>query len=422
MQRSHLPLPTRQDHPNASCRNVAMGVLAIIMVTTGSTWSYQTENVVVVIIDGVRYTEGFGDTAHAYVPNQWELAQEGAIIEPFLNDGYTYTSRAIPAIWCGAWTEMYQFPDPDCGGDQNSYCRSPTVFEYYRKQLSQPEEQCIYVLKDVGCPWKASFDPDYGPDYWPVYHSEGYTDLDVWDQARSVLDTYEPAFLMLYLAEVDGAGHSENWAYYTGAIATADRIVGELWDYLQANPAYAGRTTMFVTNDHGRHSYDWTGHGCDCEGCRRIQLLAIGPDIMPGLVSTNPRTLRDITPTVGELLGFEAEDATGTPLLEILRPEVGTDEQVCMVPDALRLSAVGIPLGTRREFVASLPIPGFTVLTIRTLAGHTIARPFEGWLPAGEHVIRWDVASSQTPPTPGVYIATVESGATRTSALAVYLQ
>jgi len=111
---------------------------------------YESDNVVLVIIDGLRYTEGFGDPDHVYVPKMWSLAGEGAIIEPFLNDGITYTSRAIPAIWCGAWTDIYQFSDSSCGGQQNNYTRLPTVFEYFRKQLSRPEEDCIYVLKDVG--------------------------------------------------------------------------------------------------------------------------------------------------------------------------------------------------------------------------------------------------------------------------------
>lgn len=396
-------------------RFLAFSIAALTLAGAGIVQAYETRKVVVVIIDGVRYTEGFGDTAHTYVPRMWELAQEGAIIEPFLNDGYTYTSRAIPAIWCGSWTEMYQFSDPDCGGDQNSYSRSPTVFEYFRKQQLQPEEQCIYVLKDVGCPWKASFDPDYGPEYWPMYHSEGSTDLAVWSQARVVLDTYEPTFMMLYLAEVDNAGHSGNWAYYTSAIATADRIVGELWEYLQAHPAYAGRTTLLVTNDHGRHTFDWTGHGCSCAGCRTIQLLALGPDIVPGLVSNLPRTLRDITPTVGELLGFVAEDATGAPLVEILASQVGTDAIVVEIPEAASLRAEGPPLGPCRTFLLGVPCPGFAALTIRNLAGRTVARPFEGWLPAGAHVIRWEPGSA------GIYLATVDLGPTRVSTPVVHI-
>jgi len=300
-------------------RNVALftvfGVLAAVQAT-----AWDTQHVALVIIDGVRYTEGLGDPNHTYVPEMWALAQQGAIVEPFLNDGYTYTSRAIPAIWCGAWTAVDEFPDPDCGGATNLHARLPTVFEYYRRQLDRPAEDCIYILADVGCVWKASFDPDYGPDYWPLYHSVGDSDLEVWNEVEPLLDEHTPSFFLLYLSSVDHEGHTGDWAAYVNAISVADSIVGMLWDYLQAHPFYAGTTTMIVTNDHGRHDDDFSGHGCDCDGCRTVQLLAVGPDIQAGLVSTVPRTIRDVVPTIGELLGFSPEDATGSAMVELLRP------------------------------------------------------------------------------------------------------
>lgn len=300
---------------------MVLAVTILLALGPGDASAYETEHVALVIIDGLRYSEGLGDPAHTYVPEMGELAQQGAIVEPFINDGYTYTSRAIPAIWCGAWTDVVSFSDPDCGGSTNNHALLPTVFEYYRKQLSRPEEDCIYFLKDVGCVWKASLDPDYGPDYWPLYHSVGTTDLDVWQQTEPLLDTHTPSFFLLYLASVDHEGHSGDWDAYVSSIQVADSIVGMLWDYLQAHPHYAGKTTLIVTNDHGRHDYDFSGHGDGCDGCRTIQLLAVGPDIQAGLVSTVPRSLTDVTPTIGELLGFDAEDATGAVMYEILQTE-----------------------------------------------------------------------------------------------------
>ncbi len=289
----------------------------VILLAATSIWGYETEHVVLVIIDGLRYTEGLGDTNHTYVPRMYELSKQGAVVEPFTNDRHTNTRRGIPAIWCGGWTEVPTFADRHCGGVDNQCCELPTIFEYYRKQLSRPQEDCIYVLGDVGCIWKASFDADYGPDYWPLYHCEGSTDLEVWDQAQEILKAYHPSFLLFYLARVDHFGHSGSWGYYTRSIEIADDIVGMLWDFIQADSVYANTTTMFVTNDHGRHTDDFSGHDCDCEGCRTIQLLAVGPDIKQDLVSTVPRTLCDITPTIGELLGFETERASGSVMHEL---------------------------------------------------------------------------------------------------------
>jgi hypothetical protein len=285
---------------------------------------YQTEKVVLVIIDGLRYTEGLGDSTHEFVPEMHALSRRGAIVEPFTNDRHTNTSRGIPAIWCGAWTEVLPFTDSKCGGGWNSRCELPTVFEYYRKQLCRSEEDCIYVLPDVGCPWKASLDAEYGRDYWPLYHSVGKTDLEVWNEALALLTEHHPSFALLYFDRVDHFGHSGSWSYYTRAIEIADSIVGMVWEFIESDSVYAGRTTMFVTNDHGRHTHDFTGHDCSCKGCRTIQLLAIGPDIKEGFVSNTPRTLCDIVPTIGELTGFCPEKSTGSPMLELLkspRPE-----------------------------------------------------------------------------------------------------
>ena len=78
------------------------------------------------------------------------------------------------------------------------------------QHLARPADDCIYVLKDL-CSWKASFDPDYGPDYWPYYHTEGWSDVDVWQETAQVIAEQSPGFLLVYLADVDHAGHSGDW-------------------------------------------------------------------------------------------------------------------------------------------------------------------------------------------------------------------
>jgi hypothetical protein len=289
-----------------------------ICIAAWPAWAYRTEHVVLVIVDGLRYSEGLGDSSHAHVPEMYELAKQGAIVEPFVNDWITDTMHGIPTIWCGAHSELRTFSGSGCDGNEYVCSELPTVFEYYRKHLSRDMADCIYALMNVDGPWRASFDPDYGPDYWPLYHSKGTGDLDVWNEAEVLLAEHHPSLFLLYLERVDHFGHSGSWAYYTRAIEIADSIVGMVWDFIESDPVYAGKTTMIVTNDHGRHTDDWTTHGCGCEGCRTVMLLAVGPDVKQGFVSRKPRTLCDITPTIGELLGFEAPKATGTPMLEIL--------------------------------------------------------------------------------------------------------
>ena len=55
---------------------------------------------VLVIIDGLRYTEGLGHPTRAYVPEMDALAADGTIIEPFTNDGYTAGARTAVETEC----------------------------------------------------------------------------------------------------------------------------------------------------------------------------------------------------------------------------------------------------------------------------------------------------------------------------------
>jgi hypothetical protein len=277
-----------------------------------------TENVVIVVIDGARYSETFGDTSHTYIPRMFELSQMGTLIDSFYNDSFTYTSRAIPAIWCGAWTEVRDTIDPY--GNPTQYTVLPSLFEYYRKQQNVPQDSVYYVLKVVYSLWQFSYHQDYGPQYWPTYHSYGYSDIEVWEEAKVIMETKHPRLLYIYLSDVDHAGHTGNWSYYTSSIRIADSIVGLIWNEIQSDPFYQNKTALLVTNDHGRHDDQHGGfqsHGDGCEGCRHIMFLAVGPDFKSGYVSYDYRRIPDIAPTIGYILGYDAEYATGEVMGEI---------------------------------------------------------------------------------------------------------
>ena len=76
----------------------------------------------------------------------------------------------------------------------------------------------------------------------------------------------------------------------------------------------ADKTTMFVTNDHGRHTSNFSGHGDTCEGCKHVMLLVLGPDTPAGVVDTDTHQQIDIAPTIGAMLDFSTPQATGTAI------------------------------------------------------------------------------------------------------------
>jgi hypothetical protein len=371
------------------------------------------DRAVVVVIDGLRYSEGLGDPEARFVPHMAALCSIGTKVEPFLNDGITYTSEAIPASWMGGW---FGSRDTVLEGRQTQYAAAPTFFEAYRKQLSRPAEDCVYFIKDVYSLWRQSFDPEYGPDYWPHTHMAGYTDTEVWNEFQAEVPILHPRLIYLYLAGVDGAGHSGDWAEYTYAVTVADDIVGQLWTFLEADTFYAGRTAVFVTNDHGRHDDahgGFSGHGDGCDGCRTIQLLAIGPDFAPGRICPGPRSLVDVAPTVASLLGFEMPWATGQAMEELWAP-VDTVEPPVEADGPIRLSLAPNPWRPGRAALRVswvLPREGPVRLELLDLAGRVRRGLRIAQARAGRGASEWDAVDDHGAALePGVYFVRITRG------------
>jgi len=344
---------------------------------------------VIVIIDGARYSETFGDPGHTYIPAMTALAQEGALVNTFYNDSLTYTSRAIPALWCGTWTGVR---DTVVNGYSTQYTTKPSIFEYYRKQADAPEDSCVYVLKYITSLWLPSIRPDYGPDYWPTFVSEGSDDRDVLEHTLTVMETTHPKLLWVYLADVDHAGHSGNWNDYTQAITTADSIVGAIWDAIQSNPYYANRTNLMVTNDHGRHDDQhggFSGHGDGCDGCRHIMLLTRGPDFQSNLVTNTYRRTPDFATTACYLLGLSPEYTTGDVITEILSPEA-TDNEI-PVPTSLSVGQnYPNPFNGDTQIQISIHHSQPLTYTIYNVYGQVIRTQFFPHPSVGMLTLHWD--------------------------------
>jgi hypothetical protein len=273
---------------------------------------YEGPRVVLVVVDGARYTEVLGDPEATWSPELRALAEQGCDPGPILNQGQTTTKYGTASIHTGIWNAWV---GESVGTD--AHFRYPTHWEYLRAAYDLPPERVLYVLPgyDDATVWKPSYHDDYGPEYWPLILNQGWGDAEVTEAMIQALDTHDPVFSMLYLPDVDGAGHDGVWEDYTATVAEADRLVGLLWDELQARPAFADNTVMMVTSDHGRHDDAHGGfadHGCDCEGCREVMFLAVGPGIDTGCDPVKPWELVDIVPTIGALMGWTPEHTEGS--------------------------------------------------------------------------------------------------------------
>jgi hypothetical protein len=128
-----------------------------------------------------------------------------------------------------------------------------------------------------------------------------------------------------------GYGETDNWAHagrYDLVLHSAhlfDRFVAELWERLQALPAYRDRTTFIITTDHGRGSgpVEWKEHGTEQKGSENIWIAVLGPDTPPLGERSHTAEVHQaqIAATVAALLGKDfrqAVPAAAPPLSEVL--------------------------------------------------------------------------------------------------------
>lgn len=324
--------------------------------------SIRAQNVVFVAIDGARYSETFGDNTFSNIPYMSELASQGSYLDNMRNEHITMTRNAIPALWTGSWDGSYNIVYE---GNETQATYSPSIFEYFRKQ--NDGAQCFYTLKYISSVWLQSFHAEYGPDYWPTIISSGNTDTDVLQSALEVMENHHPQLLWVYLADVDHEGHSGGWNSYISSIQTADEIVNTLWTNIQNDSIYKDKTTIIVTNDHGRHDDahgGYQGHGCSCDGCQQIMFLAIGPNIKENYISTRHHELADAAVTAAYLLDVNAEYATGELISEILKSGPNSNNDLDNNTEYYPQLSVG-----SHKIDLILAKPGFVTLEVYDIMG-----------------------------------------------------
>ncbi len=282
----------------------------------------QAQNVIIVVMDGARYSETFG-AGSTYIPHLYtDMKPLGTLYTNFgINypSGYTETCPGHSAVESGTWQPI--------ANDGSERPTKPTVFEYMRKELGSPQSDCYAVTGKTKLNILTySTDPGYGSDYGGTWvGDDNRNDSQTYSKVINVLDAYHPRLLVINFAQVDAAGHAGNWNNYLSAITNADSYIYQLWQHIEAGDyGYTPQnTTVFVTNDHGRHDDGhggFTNHGDGCEGCTHIMLLALGRGVSINQTLDFSAWQRDIAPTVGDLLGFQTPEATGTSLFDYPNP------------------------------------------------------------------------------------------------------
>ena len=342
----------------------------------------ETRNVVLIVSDGLRWQEiftgadpllmnekngGIWETEAELRKKFWRATPEERrkALFPFL-----WTTVAVSGQIFGNQTKgsvarvtngfAFSYPGynemlsghPDRRIDSNEFGPNPnlTVFEWLNGLPDLHGRVSVYgtwsTFKDIfnvtrsQLPVHAGWDPPYAGELTPEQSL-----LDRLYRTTTRLDDEDlnDAFLQVPLLDAIrkhqarvlfvGYGETDNWAHsgrYDLVLESAhlfDHFIEELWNTMQAEPAYRGHTTFIITTDHGRGSgpVEWKEHGVEEHGSENIWVAVIGPDTRPlGERAHIPMLAQaQIAATVAALLGQDyrrAVPAAAAPITDVLTP------------------------------------------------------------------------------------------------------
>jgi hypothetical protein len=296
----------------------------------------QVRNLFIIIMNGVRYDDAFGDKNHLYLDNIWnKLRPQGTICTKFENRELTLPIPAQASLLTGVW---HVFKNPFSETIRPAF---PTLFEYWNSARKDSGNTCYFASSKPKFEILSySTSPEFGARYAPVFEAdkeEKVNENAIYEKALPHIMEKHPAFVYLSLnggggtetpekelnalcptkGQKDACGGAAGLNAYYESIILMDQIVWDLWDRIQKVDVYKDKTVFLVLSDHGRHTDDYHGYGDKCRGCTQLFLLAIGPGIKKNFVSNKDRTLIDICKTVGALCTLPTPYAKGDVMKEL---------------------------------------------------------------------------------------------------------
>jgi len=350
----------------------------------------RTENVVLIVPDGLRWQEVFTGAEKALLndkeggswlddktllENFWrdDLAERRRLLFPFLwgtvaQQGQIFGNKALGssaqvtngmAFSYPGYNELVAgFGDPRI--DSNEFGPNPNlnVFEWLNGQADLRGRVAVFATwgafddifnqKRSGLHIQAGARPPKSGTLTPrdellneLYSTTTLLDAD--DPYNSfvqvaMLDYVKqagPRVLFVGYGETDSWAHSGRYDLVLTSARQVDRFIEQLWNTMQSMPQYRDKTTFIVTTDHGRGSgpVDWKEHGVDSPGSEDIWIAVLGPDT-PALGERRnapPVTQAQVAATVAALLGRDFRKAApqaAAPLPDVVSstPRVGRDQ------------------------------------------------------------------------------------------------
>jgi hypothetical protein len=158
-------------------------------------------------------------------------------------------------------------------------------------------------------------------EYWD---SEAF-DSFLFHTALEYLRVQKPRVLAILLGETDEWAHAGRYDLYLKSAHRVDNYARLLWETLESMPEYRGATTLILATDHGRGSgrKAWRSHGRRIPESQYVWMGFLGPDTAAQGVrkTARPVAQAQLAATIAALLGEDfrsAVPAAAPPLADVL--------------------------------------------------------------------------------------------------------
>jgi hypothetical protein len=339
-----------------------------------------TENVLLVMLDGLRWQEVFAgaeeellskerggvkdvaatrkkfwrDTAaerrKTLLPFLWNVvAAQGQLFGNPLKQSPGVVTNRLYFSYPGYSELLCGFADPKIKSNDKLPNTNATVLEWLNRKHSFAGKVAAVTSWDVfpfiindkrsGIPVNAGYAPLTGvPESAeltllnrlivenPLLGEETRSDALTFHVARLYLKARKPRILFVSFDETDAQGHAGRYDRLLASAHKNDAYIRELWELTQSMPEYRDKTTLIVTTDHGRggQPVEWKSHSAKIMGSESWWIGVLGPDTPAWgeRAGVGTVTQSQVAATLAALLGENycaAVPTAGKPLPGVIR-------------------------------------------------------------------------------------------------------
>ena len=312
-----------------------------IITTDGLRWQEVFNGADSELISNPRYVEDtsllkqlYGDSTselrrQKLMPFLWNIvAQQGQLYGNRLYENKVDVSNFYKISYPG-YNEMFTgYPDPVFIPNIPIYNRNSNIFEYLNAKKEYAGKVAAFSSWNIfsamlnkrrthlpvnsgyeNLPDDSSFNNEIiniSQDL--IIHKKNTRyDLLTYLSAREYIEHHQPKVVLIGFGETDEFAHGKRYDLYLQQAANVDKMIAELWYYVQTSSFYRNKTAFIITTDHGRGEKPgtWYKHGMLTKGSGEAWFAVIGPGISgEGEIKSNQQNYqKQMASTIASLLG-----------------------------------------------------------------------------------------------------------------------